>query len=483
VFDLREAFGWLGAGRLVGDGAVRIDAVCTDSRALSPGCLFVALRGERFDAHDFVGQAFAAGACAVLAERWVDGMRAPALLVADSRVALGEIAAGWRRRFALPVVAVTGSNGKTTVKEMLAAILAAGFGEANRLATAGNLNNDVGVPLTVFRLRDEHRAAVLELGMNRPGEIAWLARIAQPTVALVNNAQREHQEFMHSVEATARENGAAIAALPGDGVAVFPGDDPHAPLWRALAGGRRRIEFGLGAGHTVRADADASPSGFAITVDGERAEVRLAIDGLHNVRNALAAAACAHAIGVGLPTIVEGLQAFRPVRGRLARLRAPGGATVIDDSYNANPDSVRAAVDVLNTAPSPRVLALGDMGEVGDRGPEFHREVGAYAAARGVDHLLALGEATRDTVAAFGPGGEHFDDVDALVARGNALAQPGTTVLVKGSRFMRMERVVAGLVRRPDAPDSPRGRASPSPSPVGTKEAWDGPALPSEGAR
>jgi len=451
VFSLREAFGWLSAGRLIGDGALRIATVGTDSRTVAPGALFVALRGEHHDAHAFIPQVQAAGAAAVVVERWVEGMRAPALIVPDTRVALGEIAAGWRRRFALPLIAVTGSNGKTTVKEMIASILAARFGEDARLATAGNLNNDIGVPMTVLRLRDVHRAAVLELGMNRPGEIAWIASVAQPTVALVNNAQREHQEFMQSVEATAYENGASLSALPPDGTAVFPGDDPHTPLWRGLSGARARIEFGLTPECAVRADPSARPEGFDMTIGTARVRVSLAIDGLHNVRNALAAAACATAIGLDPETVAAGLAQFRPVRGRLARLNGAGGATVIDDSYNANPDSVRAAVDVLAAVPAPRVLVLGDMGEVGAEGPQFHREVGAYAAQRGVDRLLALGDACRDAAAAFGAGAEHFASVDALIERARALAVPGATLLVKGSRFMRMERVVAGLVRRADA--------------------------------
>lgn len=239
MFDLRQALDWLSAGRLIGDPTVKVAGVCTDTRALAPGQLFVALRGERFDAHDFLAGARAKGAAAVLFERWVEDIPLPALWVPDSRRALGELAAGWRRRFALPLIAVTGSNGKTTVKEMVAAILAEAFGDNARLSTRGNLNNDVGVPLTLFNLTEAHRAAVIELGMNRPGEIAWLSEIAAPTIALVNNAQREHQEFMRSVEATAIENGQSIAALPADGVAVFPGDDPHTPIWRSLAGARR----------------------------------------------------------------------------------------------------------------------------------------------------------------------------------------------------------------------------------------------------
>jgi UDP-N-acetylmuramoyl-tripeptide--D-alanyl-D-alanine ligase len=454
VLELRRAFEWLSAGRLLaaeaGEPGVRLTGVSTDTRSVRPGDLFVALRGERHDAHDFVGDALAAGAAALLVERWTEGCRAPAIVVPDSRRALGEIAAGWRRAHPVPAIAVTGSNGKTTVKEMIASVLAAQFGDDARLATHGNLNNDVGLPLTVLRLGDRHRAAVLELGMNRPGEIAWLAWIARAQVALVNNAQREHQEFMGTVEATARENGEAIAALPTDGVAVFPGDDPHTPIWQALAGSRRTLTFGTAAGCSVRADASALPADLAIDLGDTRIRVRLAIDGAHNVRNALAAAACCHALGVPAATIAAGLEAFRPVAGRLRRLAADSGAALIDDSYNANPDSVRAAIDVLAAAPGPRLLVLGDMAEVGEQGPAFHAEVGAYAKARGLEHLLALGPASAQTVHAFGQGGEHFGAIDALCARAVELATPTATVLVKGSRSMRMERVVRALAAAAD---------------------------------
>jgi UDP-N-acetylmuramoyl-tripeptide--D-alanyl-D-alanine ligase len=455
VFELREAFDCLSAGRLVtpdaGATGVSLSGVSTDTRAVGPGELFVALRGERFDANDFVGQAIAAGASAVMVERWTPECRPPALVVSDTRRALGEIAAGWRSRFTLPVIAVTGSNGKTTVKEMIAAILAEHCGESARLSTHGNLNNEIGVPLTVFRLSADHRAAVIELGMNRPGEIGWLAQIAQPTVALVNNAQREHQEFMHSVEATARENGAAIAALPADGVAVFPGDDLHTPIWRELAGARRCIEFGLTQECAVQATPDARPDGFTMHVDGQACALQVAIDGQHNVRNALAAAACCHAIGVPLATIARGLTAFRPAAGRLRRCVARSGAAVIDDSYNANPDSVRAAIDVLAACPSPRVLVLGDMAEVGTQGPQFHAEVGAHARVRGIDHLIACGPATAATAEAFGARAEHFESVDAACDRVAELATAGATVLVKGSRSMRMERIVQAISPSADA--------------------------------
>ena len=245
MFELRQAFGWLPDAVLFGTGSESMQAVSTDSRSAKAGDLFFALRGESFDAHEFVGDVIDRGAAAVVVERWTDRTAPPALLVPDTRRALGWIAAGWRKRFDLPLIAVTGSNGKTTVKEMVAAILAAHFGATAAFATRGNLNNDVGVPLTLLSLESRHRAAVVELGMNHIGEIAWLASLALPTVALVNNAQREHQEFMAGAQATAVENGAAISALNDDGIAIFPGDDDHTGIWRGLAAGRRTIEFGL----------------------------------------------------------------------------------------------------------------------------------------------------------------------------------------------------------------------------------------------
>ncbi|MDT3678314.1 MAG: UDP-N-acetylmuramoyl-tripeptide--D-alanyl-D-alanine ligase [Burkholderiaceae bacterium] len=454
MFDLREAFGWLADACLYGDPSVRVSGVCTDTRSIAEGELFVALRGERFDAHEFISLAQQRGAAAVIFDRWVDGIRAPAIRVADTRRALGEIARGWRSRLPARVVTVSGANGKTTVKEMLSAVLAQAFGADARLATRGNLNNDVGVPLTLLRLRAQHRAAVIELGTNHPGEIAWLAQVARPDVALVNNAQREHQEFLDGTEGSARENGASITALSAEGVAVFPGDDAQAPVWRTLAGSRRRIEFGLDGAlqrFEVAAAANAESARFEMKVGDARATVRLPVEGLHNVRNALAAAACAHALGIDAATIAHGLEAFAPPPGRLVRRRAAAGAALIDDTYNANPDSVRAAIDVLAHCAGLRVLVLGDMGEVGERGPEFHREVGTYARERGIDRLLAIGAASAATVDAFGAGAAHHDDVDSLVASAAALAGEGATVLVKGSRFMRMERVVAALAEAPVA--------------------------------
>jgi UDP-N-acetylmuramoyl-tripeptide--D-alanyl-D-alanine ligase len=408
------------------------------------------LHGERFDAHDFLGDVAARGVAAVVVERLPQDLTVPALVVPDTRIALGEIAAGWRRQFALPVIGVTGSNGKTTVKEMIASILAAAFGADSTLATRGNLNNDIGVPLTVFRLDDAHKAAVIELGMNHPGEIAAITAIAQPTVGLVNNAQREHQEFMESVEAVAKENGAVIAGLPADGVAVFPADDPYTGLWRSCASQRKTMTFGLSQDADVSGTFQVNDFGsnLSIAAGGKHFQVRLSAAGVHNVRNALAAAACALAIGVPEEAVIRGLEAFAPVNGRLQRKTAKSGALVIDDTYNANPDSVRAAIDVLAAVAGPRVLVLGDMGEVGDEGPQFHVEIGAYARERGIEHLLTLGELARHASVAFGDRAQHCDDIDTINRAAEALVSAGTTALVKGSRFMKMERVVQHLVNQ-----------------------------------
>ena len=428
-------------GRTSGQDA-RFGGVSTDTRSLQRGELYVALRGERFDGHDFLQAAAAAGAAGAVVERNFAGHSPlPAIVVEDSRRALGDLARHWRARFSPALIAVTGSNGKTTVKEMLACILRRHAGDAAVLATAGNLNNDIGLPLTLLRLRHAHRWCAIELGMNHKGEIAYLADITQPTVALVNNAQREHLEFMRSVEEVAAENASVFDALPASGVAVINADDAQAAFFRKAAGKRKVVDFGLDTKASVSGTYTLNPLSSEIEIRaGGRARSTLAIPGLHNVRNALAAAACAFAVGINEKTICEGLSAFRPYSGRLQVKQAPGGATVIDDTYNANPDSVRAAIDVLASCPGPTALVLGDMGEVGARGAEFHREVGSYACARKISRLYAIGEATKHAVEAFGAGGRHFDSVDELVS-----GIEGKSILVKGSRFMKMERVVAAL--------------------------------------
>jgi UDP-N-acetylmuramoyl-tripeptide--D-alanyl-D-alanine ligase len=417
--------------------------VSSDTRTLRAGDLFVALRGERFDGHAFLDRAKAGGAVAAMIDRrHRDAAPLPVVAVEDTKRGLGDLARSWRARFSPALIAVAGSNGKTTVKEMLAAILRRHAGEGAVLATAGNLNNDIGLPLTLLRLRPQHRFCAIELGMNHRGEIAYLAGIAAPTVALVNNAQREHLEFMNSVEEVAAENGGVYDALPATGVAVVNADDAQAAFFRRRAGARRVVDFGLDAPAAVSGGYALKPlaSEINLRTPAGSAQATLAIPGLHNVRNALAAAACAFAVGIDEKTIGAGLTAFRPYTGRLQVKQAKSGATVIDDTYNANPDSVRAAIDVLASCPGPTALVLGDMGEVGTQGEAFHREVGSYALSKKITSLYALGEATRHSVEAFGAGARHFDSVDELVS-----GIEGRSILVKGSRFMKMERVVAAL--------------------------------------
>jgi UDP-N-acetylmuramoyl-tripeptide--D-alanyl-D-alanine ligase len=469
MLSLREAAALIPGASVLGDENATFERISTDSRTTGPGDLFVALKGDRFDAHDFLGEVANRHVSAALVSRSPGDWRVPALRVDDTRTALGALALGWRRRFTMPLVAVTGSNGKTTVKEMIASIFAAAVGENLRLATTGNLNNDIGVPLTLLRLSGVHQLAVVELGMNHPGETDLLAKIAEPTVAVVNNAQREHQEFMATVEAVALEHASVIHALKPEGTAVFPADDAYASIWRVAATGSRILDFAL---HTDERAVEAAVTGKLVDVGHNRLaiatpeghlEVELQALGAHNAHNALAATAAALAAGVSLEAIGRGLAAFEPVKGRLQVKRAAlgdlAGATVIDDTYNANPDSVRAAIDVLASHASPRVLVLGDMGEVGDDGPAFHREVGAYAKERGIDALYTLGNAARDTAAAFGAQALHAGDVNELVrALAGAGYGAGATILVKGSRFMQMERVVAALIHpQTPAPDARSG--------------------------
>jgi UDP-N-acetylmuramoyl-tripeptide--D-alanyl-D-alanine ligase len=443
MFTLDEALAWIPGGALVGDGAVAVQRVHSDTRTLQPGDLFVALKGERFDANDLLGEAQAKGAVAAIAHRGRLPAGFPGIEVDDSKRALGSLAAGWRAEFGLPLIAVTGSNGKTTVTQMIASILRAWRPDAT-LATQGNLNNDIGLPLQLLRLRAEHRVAVLELGMNHPGEIAYLAGIARPTVALVNNAQREHQEFMASVAAVARENGSVLAALRISGVAVFPADDEFTPLWQELAWARTCMTFGGEDADIVLAGSEWQDGHWQVSVKTPAGPLayRLHIAGRHNVRNSQAAVACALVVGAPMGAIAQGLSAFEPVKGRSRTLALTQGGrtiTVIDDTYNANPDSVRAAIDGLAELPGPRLLVLGDMGEVGDQGPQFHAEVGEHARSRGIEQLLTLGAQSKAMK------GRHFEDVDSLTQAVLAELPKAASVLVKGSRFMRMERVVEAI--------------------------------------
>lgn len=436
-------------GGAVRGADVRFEDVCTDSRTLKKGDLFIALRGERYDGHDFVGQAAAAGAVAAL----VDQRHVPAAtdlplaVVSDTTVALGALAAYWRRQFHVPLVAVVGSNGKTTVKEMIAACLRAHFGDAAVLATRGNLNNHIGLPLTLLALREAHRVAAVEVGMNHPGETAQLAAIAAPTIAVINNAQREHQEFMRSVADVAVEHASLITALPEDGVAVINADDAYAGTWRTAAGTRRVRDFGLQQSAAVRARCrmQVSSAHLDVTTPEEHVAFELPLAGEHNARNALAAIAAATAAGASLAACARALTRFVAVKGRLQIKTGRHGAMLIDDTYNANPDSVRAAIDVLARAPGRKFLVLGDMGEVGAQGAAFHEEVGVYARDAGIDGLYALGDLAAVTARAFGAGGRHYPRIEDLLADVEGVLDPQTALLVKGSRFMQMERVVRGI--------------------------------------
>ncbi|MDR2838529.1 MAG: UDP-N-acetylmuramoyl-tripeptide--D-alanyl-D-alanine ligase [Azonexus sp.] len=434
-------------GRLVGADTA-LTGVSTDTRHIGPGQLFVALRGERFDAHDFLGQAIAAGAAALLVD---DEKKLPtgasAVIVADTRLALGALAAAWRAAFTLPVIAVTGSNGKTTTKEMIAAILRAAFGEAV-LATRGNLNNDIGLPLTLLGLNASHRAAVIEMGMNHPGEIAYLAKLGAPTVALVTNAQRAHLEGMGDLDQVAREKGSIFTGLTDDGVAVINADDAYAAGWRSMAAPRRVRSFAIDHEADVRGYVRQHGLETELTLAAAegRATLCLAVAGRHNARNAVAAAAACLATGVPLAAVIAGLKSFAGVKGRLQRRAGKKGAEILDDTYNANPDSVRAGIDVLAATVGKKILVLGDMGEIGEACGQYHDEIGGYAKSQGIDRLLALGEASRQAARNFGDGGRHFTRLDDLVAAVDKELGPETTVLIKGSRFMKMERVADALV-------------------------------------
>ena len=441
-------------GSLVG-ADVQFTAVSSDSRKLSQGDMFVALRGERFDGYEFIAQAAQSGAAAAMVN--ADSHKehpanldsiSSAIVVADTRLALGQLAAHWRKQFDIPLVAITGSNGKTTVKEMLACILCAAAGnKAAVLATTGNLNNDIGMPLTLLKMGRQHRYAVVEMGMNHPGEIDYLTRIACPDMALVNNAGTAHLEGLGSVEAVARAKGEIFAGLRANGMAIINADDDSAPLWRTLVGAHPLLEFGLG----QQADVSGRwhPKGFGLQIEVRTPQgnftADLQVPGEHNACNALAATAAAIGLNIPLEIIAAGLERFGGVAGRLQRKPARHGATLIDDTYNANPASLSAAIGVLASARGKRVLVLGDMGELGEKTASFHAETGREARDAGIERLFALGALSANTAREFGNGARHFESIEDLQDALEKELGGDTTVLVKGSRFMKMERVVKFL--------------------------------------
>ncbi|MHB1085735.1 MAG: UDP-N-acetylmuramoyl-tripeptide--D-alanyl-D-alanine ligase [Thiobacillus sp.] len=450
MMRLSEAAAMLGVP--FGGAEAEVLRVSTDSRTIQPGDLFIALRGEKFDGGRFAAQALQQGAAGVVLDRLQAPEIEAAIRVDDTRLALGTLAAAWRARFKLPVVAITGSNGKTTVKEMLASILRMEAGSDDAvLCTEGNLNNDIGLPLMLLRLRETHQFAVLEMGMNHAGEIDYLTRLAKPTVAVVNNAMTAHIGFLGSVEAIAHAKGEIFNGLSMAGTAVFNADDPHVWLWRELNAQRSVVDFGLNKPAAVRGQYQPTDFGAALTLALPNAtlNIELQVPGEHNVMNALAAAAAAFALDTSHRGIVAGLSRFTGIKGRLQRKAALHGSTFIDDTYNANPDSVRAALTVLARQPGKKVLVLGDMGELGSDAAAMHAQIGLAARTEGVSRLLALGELTKETVGAFGAGAMHFERIQELLAELENELTPDTTVLVKGSRFMQMERVVQSFMDVP----------------------------------
>ena len=443
-------------GALASGPNVPFIGVSTDSRNVAQGDLFIALKGERFDGHEYIRTAMSFGAVAAMVDHsWPDqDLGLPLLRADNTRLALGRLAQAWRALNNTPLVAITGSNGKTTLKEMIAAIMRAELwadGQGDNpdalLATEGNLNNDIGVPLTLLKLRKQHRYAVIEMGMNHPGEIEYLSRMASPDIAVINNAQRAHLGLLGTVEAVAHAKGEVFAGLRPDGVAIINADDPHAYVWRELTGSYKRIEFALS--QPAKISARYSLTGFGSHIDfltphGE-ITTQLQVPGTHNVRNALAACTVAYAFGIKPVSISAGLRAFAGVKGRMQRKSGAQGAILIDDTYNANPDSAMAALDVLAQFQGTKIFVLGDMGEVGPDGNAMHAAIGQYAQELGIDRLFSLGELSHQAAAKFGNGSALYVRAEDLIANLRPLLKTGVTVLIKGSRFMHMERVVNAL--------------------------------------
>ena len=437
-------------GRLIGED-VRFAGVSSDSRKPAAGNLFVALRGNNFDGFDFVDSAFEAGAVAALVNS--DSYRrvqtqCPMVLVEDTRIGLGQLASYWRSKFDIPLVAITGSNGKTTVKEMLASILRLTAGNPDAvLATKGNLNNDIGMPLTLLQLNAAHRYAVIEMGMNHSGEIDYLTRIAAPDVALINNASGAHLEGLGSVEAVAQAKGEILAGLSAHGTAVINADDAYAEMWRALAGAHQLLEFGMSPDADVNGTWQPTADGIHLDVTAPQGMFAAEVHayGEHNALNALAATAAASALNIPLEKIAAGLERFGAVTGRLQHKTAQNGAKLIDDTYNANPASMRAAIKVLAQTGGKRMLVMGDMGELGSQAAQLHAEIGTEARRAGIERLYALGRLSSHAVREFGEGAMHFENIEDLQAVLGREVNANCCVLVKGSRFMRMERVVEFL--------------------------------------
>jgi UDP-N-acetylmuramoyl-tripeptide--D-alanyl-D-alanine ligase len=431
-------------GQVIGED-VLVSHVGSDSRNIQAGELFVALKGEHFDGHDYADQTLKHGASAVMVE--TEGF-APSVVVKNTRLALGDLAAYWRNQFTIPVIAVTGSNGKTTVKEMLASILKSHLGDEHLLlSTQGNLNNDIGLPMTLLKLEPQHQFAVLEMGMNHLGEIRYLTQLAKPTIALINNASAAHVGEVGSLEDIAQAKAEIYEGLSNDGIALINVEDRFASLWKAKTSHLKQVTFGLhpDADVSARYQLNQQSSAVEIVCKETSLSFNLPVPGLHNVKNALAAATVAIVLGIPNQAIVQGLEHFVGVKGRLQIGRGKSGCCLIDDSYNANPASMKAAVDVLSNYTSPKIFVMGAMAELGNQSSQFHEEVGEYAKSKGIDRLLGFGEMAKFATRKFGEKGQYFETIDALIDFLMSEVQADATVLVKGSRSMRMERVVHAL--------------------------------------
>jgi len=431
-------------GELVGDDT-EFGAVSIDSRELESGSLFIAIPGEQFDGNDFLADAHLKGAAGAVVSRLVS-IPLPQVKVVDTRGAFGQIAHAWRKNFPMPVVAVTGSNGKTTVKELIASILSSG---RNICVTRGNLNNDIGVPLTLMELRETHEALVIELGANHPGEIDYLSRLVQPTVGVITNANTAHLEGFGSIAGVAAAKGELLDHLPRAGTAIINADDEHCKDWCARSRAEKVLTFGLTpeADCTVSGKIVAEPGGSRFVLQlpqGAALELWLPLVGRHNVVNSLAAAAAAYALGASGEEIQQGLSQANAVKGRLNLLPGRGGAAIVDDSYNANPESVRVALDYLRECGGERIFILGDMAELGGNSPALHQEIGEYARDC-CDALFAIGDLSRHAADAFGPRGQFFLEANALQQALEPLLSENTTLLLKGSRVMGLDQLVVLL--------------------------------------
>jgi len=419
-----------------------------DSRSLQEGNLFIAIRGARVDGHDYVKSAKVSGACAAMVEQDDDRDVLPLLIIKDSKQAMARLAGYWRNSFNIPLLAVTGSNGKTTVKEMLSSILGL---NSTVLSNKGNLNNDIGVPLTLFGLGSEHQYAVIEMGANHPGEISWLTKLARPTVALITQCAPAHLQGFGSVDGVAKAKAEIYSGLIDNGTAVINADDEYAEFWRGAAARYNQLSFGMKnkadiSARDVHFNIETGMTGFSLHTPAGFESVNMSLAGRHNVLNSLAAAACCIAIGLPLDDIKRGLENMSAVHGRMQMLYTKAGARIFDDTYNANPASLNAGLGVLSSYPGKRWLILGDMGELGDYSEDLHRHAGEAAREHGIERIYALGDFSRYTVEGFGSGARHFHEVDKLLESVKSDLVPDVTLLVKGSRFMAMDRVVRSLM-------------------------------------